>query len=294
MSETLAAPINKILPYSVVDGPGNRVAIFFQRCNIHCAYCHNPETQNLCRNCGACVEECPGKALRMVNGQVCWAAEKCLGCDRCIQVCPNRASPKVTEMTPEQVFERICESLPFIRGITVSGGECSLYPEFLEKFFRNLLLKEHNELKNRYLHIRAKDFLEIKEKNATVNYGKVTANNKTVTQNVIENNKNITAKDENVTRNAKKVTVNDKSITRNVTVNDEIVTQNAKNITVKLTQKQKEILNLINENPHITQAEIASKLNIARETVNRNMQKLQEKKIIQRIGADKNGSWKIL
>ena len=167
-------------------------------------------------------------------------------------------------------------------------------PEFLEKFFRNLLLKEHNELKNRYLHIRAKDFLEIKEKNATVNYGKVTANNKTVTQNVIENNKNITAKDENVTRNAKKVTVNDKSITRNVTVNDEIVTQNAKNITVKLTQKQKEILNLINENPHITQAEIASKLNIARETVNRNMQKLQEKKIIQRIGADKNGSWKIL
>ena len=140
MSEPLTAPINKILPYSVVDGPGNRVAIFFQRCNIHCAYCHNPETQNLCRNCGACVEECPGQALRMVNGQVCWAAEKCLGCDRCIQVCPNRASPKVTEMTPEQVFERICESLPFIRGITVSGGECSLYPEFLEKLF--LLTRE--------------------------------------------------------------------------------------------------------------------------------------------------------
>lgn len=140
MSEPLTAPINKILPYSVVDGPGNRVAIFFQRCNIHCAYCHNPETQNLCRNCGACVEECPGKALRMVNGQVCWAAEKCLGCDRCIQVCPNRASPKVTEMTPKQVFEKICESLPFIRGITVSGGECSLYPEFLEKLF--LLTRE--------------------------------------------------------------------------------------------------------------------------------------------------------
>lgn len=140
MSEPLTAPINKILPYSVVDGPGNRVAIFFQRCNIHCDYCHNPETQNLCRNCGSCVEECPGKALRMVNGRVCWAAEKCLGCDRCIQVCPNRASPKVTEMTPEQVFERICESLPFIRGITVSGGECSLYPEFLEKLF--LLTRE--------------------------------------------------------------------------------------------------------------------------------------------------------
>ncbi len=163
-------------------------------------------------------------------------------------------------------------------------------PEFLEKFFRNLLLKEHNELKNRFLHIRAKDFLEIKEKNATVNYGKVTANNKSVTRNA----KKVTVNDKSSTRN---VTVIGKTITqnnKNITVNDEIVTQNAKNITVKLTQKQKEILNLINENPHITQAEIASKLEIARETVNRNMKKLQEKKNIQRLGADKNGSWKIL
>ena len=151
-------------------------------------------------------------------------------------------------------------------------------PEFLEKFFRNLLLGEHNELKNRFLHIRAKDFLEIKknDKNVTANYGKVTANN------------------ENDTRNVKKVSVNDKSVTRNVTVNSENISVNNKNITVKLTQTQKDILNLIKENPCITQNEIASKLNIARETVNRNMKKIQQEKIIQRLGADKNGSWKIL
>lgn len=151
-------------------------------------------------------------------------------------------------------------------------------PEFLEKFFWNLLLGEHNELKNRFLHIRAKDFLEIKEndKNVTANYGKVTANN------------------ENDTRNVKKVSVNDKNVTRNVTVKRENISVNNKNITVKLTQTQKDILNLIKENPCITQNEIASKLNIARETVNRNMKKLQQEKIIQRLGADKNGSWKIL
>lgn len=150
--------------------------------------------------------------------------------------------------------------------------------EFLEKFFRNLLLGEHNELKNRFIHIRAKDFLEIKEndKNVTANYGKVTANN------------------ENDTRNVKKVSVNDKNVTRNVTVNSENISVNNKNITVKLTQTQKDILNLIKENPCITQNEIASKLNIARETVNRNMKKIQQEKIIQRLGADKNGSWKIL
>ena len=151
-------------------------------------------------------------------------------------------------------------------------------PEFLEKFFRNLLLGEHNELKNRFLHIRAKDFLEIKEndKNVTANYGKFTANN------------------ENDTRNVKKVSVNDKNVTRNVTVKSENISVNNKNITVKLTQTQKDIVNLIKENPCITQNEIASKLNIARETVNRNMKKLQQEKIIQRLGADKNGSWKIL
>lgn len=151
-------------------------------------------------------------------------------------------------------------------------------PEFLEKFFQNLLLGEHNELKNRFLHIRAKDFLEIKEndKNVTANYGKVTANN------------------ENDTRNVKKVSVNDKNVTRNVTVKSENISVNNKNITVKLTQTQKDIVNLIKENPCITQNEIASKLNIARETVNRNMKKLQQEKIIQRLGADKNGSWKIL
>ncbi|WP_414717766.1 helix-turn-helix domain-containing protein [Treponema sp. UBA753] len=33
---------------------------------------------------------------------------------------------------------------------------------------------------------------------------------------------------------------------------------------------------------------------MTRETVNRSMKKLQQEKIIQRIGADKNGSWKIL
>lgn len=151
-------------------------------------------------------------------------------------------------------------------------------PEFLEKFFRNLLLGEHNELKNRFLHIRAKDFLEIKknDKNVTANYGKVTANN------------------ENDTRNVKKVSVNNKNVTRNVTVNSENISVNNKNITVKFTQTQKDILNLIKENPCITQNEIASKLSIARETVNRNMKKLQQEKIIQRLGADKNGSWKIL
>ena len=43
-------PVNKIIPFSAVDGPGNRTAIFLQGCNFDCRYCHNPETRNLCRS----------------------------------------------------------------------------------------------------------------------------------------------------------------------------------------------------------------------------------------------------
>ena len=131
----MKAPINRILPYSFVDGPGNRAAVFVQGCNIHCLYCHNPETQNLCRNCGACVETCPVSALSLMDGKVLWNKEVCVKCDTCIKVCPHYASPKVEVMEAKDVMAQIRKSYPYIRGITVSGGECSLYPDFLTELF---------------------------------------------------------------------------------------------------------------------------------------------------------------
>ena len=130
------APVNRILSFSVVDGPGNRTAVFLQACNLHCAYCHNPETQHMCAHCGDCVSVCPVGALWMEDGKVRWSAEKCVGCDACIRRCERHASPKVTFMTPEAVMERVARNIPFIRGLTTSGGECGLYPEFLEELYR--------------------------------------------------------------------------------------------------------------------------------------------------------------
>lgn len=131
----MIAPINKILPYSVVDGSGCRGAVFFQQCNIACRYCHNPETQRLCRGCGRCASLCSAGALTLLDGAMVWNQQRCTDCGMCIATCPHRASPKVMWMTPEQVFAKVCESLPFICGITTSGGECSLYPEFLERLY---------------------------------------------------------------------------------------------------------------------------------------------------------------
>lgn len=203
------AVINKIIPFSSVDGPGNRTAIFLQGCNINCRYCHNPETRGMCTGCGVCVDRCPAGALRFLTetdsgtenaqrkpsgrkpagrkpaggaciqsdapasarenggtficgtghqndvpasarengageerefisrgrGQILWDPLKCCQCDTCIHVCPHDSSPRTAVMTPEQVYAKVKKQIPYIRGISVSGGECMLHPEFLTELF---------------------------------------------------------------------------------------------------------------------------------------------------------------
>jgi YjjW family glycine radical enzyme activase len=123
--------INKILNYSAVDGAGNRLVIFFQGCNFDCKYCHNPETINVCNDCGICVKKCKSNALSIKETKVIWNSEKCVNCDNCIKVCPNFSSPKVLKMTVSEIMLRIEKVRPFISGITISGGECTTQYEFL-------------------------------------------------------------------------------------------------------------------------------------------------------------------
>lgn len=129
------APVNKIIWFSNVDGPGNRTAVFFQGCPFNCLFCHNPETIHLCSSCGACVPGCPAGALSVIDGQVAWNKDRCVSCDACIKACPHTASPRVRWMTVDEVFAEISRALPYIDGVTVSGGECTLYTDFLLDLF---------------------------------------------------------------------------------------------------------------------------------------------------------------
>ena len=131
----ITAPVNKIIPFSNVDGPSNRMAIFFQGCPFNCRFCHNPETIHMCTDCGDCVPTCPVGALSLKEGKVTWNKDLCVNCDTCIKTCRHDASPKVTRMTTDELMEKILEVSPYIQGITLSGGECTLQKEFIKELF---------------------------------------------------------------------------------------------------------------------------------------------------------------
>lgn len=75
------------------------------------------------------------------------------------------------------------------------------------------------------------------------------------------------------------------------------IIENKKKITVKITQKitvnQKKIIEAVRQNPFVTQEELAKVVGISRLNIIKNMQKLQQHNLIERVGADKNGYWKI-
>lgn len=132
----ISALVNRIIPFSSVDGPGNRTVFFLQGCNFNCGYCHNPETIHACNNCGNCVSVCPTGAIQLTDGKIQYRREVCCACDACLRACPRDASPKVDLMQPEQALEILQSNKPFIRGVTVSGGECTLQRDFVLALFR--------------------------------------------------------------------------------------------------------------------------------------------------------------
>lgn len=88
-------PVHRIIPFSNVEGLGNRTSIFVQGCNANCLYCHNPET-------------IPMKS----------------------------ESSKLHSV--DELIDIVKDNMPFIRGITVSGGEATIYHDFLKELFEKV------------------------------------------------------------------------------------------------------------------------------------------------------------
>ena len=60
----MVANVSSIETMGLVDGPGIRVVIFLQGCNLRCLYCHNPETWSCDNKNLMSVDEVVSKILR--------------------------------------------------------------------------------------------------------------------------------------------------------------------------------------------------------------------------------------
>lgn len=132
------ALVSQVIPFSCVDGPGSRLALFLQGCNLRCKTCHNPWTIGRCNDCGVCVPHCPHDALNIQAGRVWWQEEDCQKCDTCLHLCPQQATPMAQRLSVAEIVAQIRQVAPFIEGITVSGGEATTQLPFLIALFSTL------------------------------------------------------------------------------------------------------------------------------------------------------------
>ena len=142
--------------HSLEDGPGIRSVVFFKGCPLRCVFCQNVETQEPeaeiafnageCINCGSCADACPYGVIDLeFPGRI--HRDRCNRCGACAKVCPGNGLKIVGSSYPvETLTEILLRDLPFYRhsggGVTLSGGEPTLYPDYVEGLLKNLKAKD--------------------------------------------------------------------------------------------------------------------------------------------------------
>ncbi len=125
--------------------------MFLKGCGLACQWCSNPECisaqpeigffKALCTKCGGCLKVCPHQALSGEAGQLPVIDRKlCSGCGECAGACQYSALVLYGKpMNEEEVFAAVERDALFYEasggGVTVSGGEALLQPQFVFGLF---------------------------------------------------------------------------------------------------------------------------------------------------------------
>lgn len=108
------ALVFNIQKFSVDDGPGIRTVVFLKGCPLRCQWCANPESQSQ-------------------QPQILWDRETSSG---------EEPTMDSRWMTTEEVFQECMKDIAFYEesdgGVTVSGGEALLWPDFVIELFEML------------------------------------------------------------------------------------------------------------------------------------------------------------
>ena len=61
-----------------------------------------------------------------------------------------------------------------------------------------------------------------------------------------------------------------------------------------LNKTEKKVIEFLIENPSFTSDNLAEKIGVTKRTIERTLKKLQEKKMIERIGSKRDGNWIVI
>ena len=134
--------------FSIHDGPGIRTTVFLKGCPLHCWWCSNPESispkpqlsyvADRCIGCDECLKVCQPRAItKLPSGKVAVDRARCTNCGDCAPVCDPKALELVgRDVEVDTVMETVLRDRDYYGqsggGMTISGGEPLLQPEFVE------------------------------------------------------------------------------------------------------------------------------------------------------------------
>lgn len=205
--------------FTVHDGPGIRTEFFLKGCPLRCKWCGNPESFSAktevgvfpqrcigVSKCGDCIKACPqekGEMFSIEDDKVTGInRDLCTGCAKCYDACPVDALKLWGEdISVEEAMEIVLKDKNYYKdnngGVTVSGGEALMQPEFIKELFKRCQEEGVHTCLESALHIKSEiinsvlpytDMLitDIKHMDDKIHKENTGVGNKLVLENIIE------------------------------------------------------------------------------------------------------------